>query len=448
MACEHLYFLLKLVLFVTAVFLLLFCFSLCGVYNFAIPHGKVFYSPILFVAGGNGALMSGFSPPRTRQGTIYCSNMDSEEAKALSERLDVFQANQDGLNTSVQELSVLLTKLSVEISEFKQVKENSAKKSAEIVNSDNKNADVPSTDTNGMDSGQFPRPNSSLFLNPTHTEHRLLTRRDIDANFLAFSKQNPSTWFKVTEERFEYLGITSDEDKFWVVLKCIGPALFDELEAFLPSLRPENKYPILKTEILRKLAQSEDDKLDRLLRESNIGKRTPSEYFNVIQSLSSGIMNQDAALRFWWKGLPTDIAISVDPEIHNLDTAAAVEKANRIAELKRRNESQASNVSICVAETPQASRDGSQQGMAERMDRIEAFVKNESRSRKASKNKSKHFKSRNRSVSNEPVKTSSWLCFYHHSYGEQAKYCAKGCTWKSQQEAKLNLPQNSNSKNE
>ena len=94
----------------------------------------------------------------------------------------------------------------------------------------------------------------------------------------------------------------------------------------MPCLKSGNKYPALKAEILRKLAQSEGDKLDRLLCQSSMGKRTPSEYFNIIQSLSTGIMNPDAALRFWWKGLLTHIAISIDLEIHKLDSTAAIEK--------------------------------------------------------------------------------------------------------------------------
>lgn len=395
--------------------------------------------------------MSGSSPPHTRRGTCYSRNMDAE-IKAVSDRVDKIQLEYVELNNLVKGLNENLTEVLAELQESKL-------KSDTSLNNPNENGSEdlskPGTDLAAGGSGaissslsQSASVNKSSFF-----EHKLLKRRDIDANFLAFSKQNPGTWFKVTEERFDYLGITSDEDKFWVTLKCIGPSLFDELEAFLPSLRPDSKYPILKAEILRKLAQSEDDQLDRLLRQSSMGKRTPSEYFNVVQSLSSGIMNQDAALRFWWKGLPTDIAISVDPEIHKLDTSAAVEKANRIAELKRRSELQSFNASVSSVESSLASRDINHSEIVDRIGRIEAFVRNESRSREISSNNRKRRISRKRSTSENSNKTSDWLCFYHHNFGEKAKYCAKGCTWKAKsngalQDKKPALPLAPPSKNE
>lgn len=270
-----------------------------------------------------------------------------------------------------------------------------------------------------------------------------LSRQDINANFLTFSRQNPTTWFSVTENRFEYLDINSDEDRYWITLKCLGPTFFDELQAFMPSLQPGNKYPALKAEILRKLAQSEHDKLDRLLRESSIGERTPLEYFNTVQSLAAGIMSKDAALRFWWKGLPTDIAISVDPEIHQLDSAAAVAKANRIAEFKKSKEGKLPDTSIAPVEAARPLAGTSSEVLA----RIEALVTRDTRSRQARPRRFKRSNSRHRPKSVNRDERTGRLCFYHYEFGDEAKRCRKPCAWKKKQPGKAIESGVSNQKN-
>lgn len=298
---------------------------------------------------------------------------------------------------------------------------------------------VPTGQVLNLNANSDPRPSSGLTPPPLQPllgspARKQLSQQDINANFLTFSSQNPATWFSVTENRFDYLEITSDEEKYWITLKCLGPTYFDELQAFMPSLQTGNKYPALKAEILRKLAQSEHDKLDRLLRESSMGERSPSEYFNTVQSLAAGIMSKDAALRFWWKGLPTDIAISIDLEIVQLNSAAAVEKANRIAEFKRSKEVKSFDHSIAPVEGARTLVGTN----SEVLTRIEALEKRDMRSRQAKQRRFERGGYRDRSKSANRDEGTDRLCFYHYEFGDKARRCRKPCAWKRKQPAQGN----------
>lgn len=359
------------------------------------------------------------SPAHTRSGTSYNLIMSDTEN---SEN----EARRDDLNRQVTELGAKVERLLglIEATQLRPLETASPpnqpgtpSNTSGLIEGIREVNDVShgSVEQSSLNS-TAPDPSSNVL-----PARKQLSRQDIDANFLAFSRQNPSTWFSITEERFEYLNISSDEDKYWIILKCLGPAFFDELQAFMPSLRSGHKYPALKAEILRKLAQSEDHKLDRLLLESQMGKRTPSEYFNIVQNLSAGIMSPDAALRFWWKGLPTDIAIGIDPEIHKLDSLAAVEKANRIAELKRSKESSQLHSSIASVGTNPVPLEDSPKVLA----RLEALEKRESFLKKTPSKLKQGKRTRPRSRSRD-----KWLCFYHFKHGDKARFCLEPCAWK------------------
>lgn len=400
------------------------------------------------------------SPSRTRLGTIFKINMSNNDNNgSKSDAQSPTKETQDpseplsewktGLESQVADLAKQMSLMLIEM-KTSLVPSPSQPAPVAIANSSVSLGQPGQTGGNSVPTGQSlnlnansdPRPSSGLTPPPLQPPlqpplgspaRKQLSQQDINANFLTFSSQNPATWFSVTENRFDYLEITSDEEKYWITLKCLGPTYFDELQAFMPSLQTGNKYPALKAEILRKLAQSEHDKLDRLLRESSMGERSPSEYFNTVQSLAAGIMSKDAALRFWWKGLPTDIAISIDLEIVQLNSAAAVEKANRIAEFKRSKEVKSFDHSIASVEGTRLVGTNS-----EVLTRIEALEKRDMRSRQAKQRRFERSGYRDRSKSSNRDEETERLCFYHYEFGDKARRCRKPCAWQRKQPAQGN----------
>ena len=227
------------------------------------------------------------------------------------------------------------------------------------------------------------------------------------------------------EPRFAALNITEDEDRYWQVVKNLGIGLVTKMADVLTTLPPGSKYETLKAYLVKKYAESDEEKLERLFRESTLGDRLPSELYTEMKRCGNTQVHPDTILRIWWRRLPDDIAVAIDNEIAQRDAVQAVEKADRLANLRK--SSSEAHVGAIASQALASSNASPNDELNVLYARIAALEKRESRSESRDSHSRRRGRSRSRSKSRPP----EWVCRLHYKFGADARYCVQPCAYAS-----------------
>lgn len=246
-----------------------------------------------------------------------------------------------------------------------------------------------------------------------------------------FWSDDPEMWFVQIEQQFLLAGITSEDTKFSYVAGHLEPKYAAEVRDILTNPPAQNKYVRLKTELIKRLSESQENKVRRLLEHEEIGDRKPSQFLRHLRSYAGSIVPDEVLRPLWLSRLPSTIqAILASRSKSPLDDMA--ELADAIAEtITPRGH---------VAET-QVQKPESLEALMQRMilvmtSQIEE-VKNTLRQEisAATARDHNHFRgrSRNRSFSrdsrNRSQSRKDGRCWYHRKFGASAEKCTKPCSY-------------------
>lgn len=78
-----------------------------------------------------------------------------------------------------------------------------------------------------------------------------------------FWTDRPAVWFTQAEAQFHLAGINNDMTMFSHVISIIDQRLIGEIEDIIMNPPAENKYNILKQELIRRLSTSEQQRVER-----------------------------------------------------------------------------------------------------------------------------------------------------------------------------------------
>ncbi|XP_047990749.1 uncharacterized protein LOC125229853 [Leguminivora glycinivorella] len=122
-----------------------------------------------------------------------------------------------------------------------------------------------------------------------------------------FWADRPAVWFAQAEAQFHLAGIKTDITKFSHVISIIDQRLIGEIEDVIMNPPEDDKYKILKEELIRRLSVSEQQRVERLLSSEELGTRKPSAFLRHLQSLA-GTAKDDTILRqLWMRRLPGQV---------------------------------------------------------------------------------------------------------------------------------------------
>jgi hypothetical protein len=120
--------------------------------------------------------------------------------------------------------------------------------------------------------------------------------------------ERPASWFTQAEAQFHLAGICNELTKFYHVISQLDEKCVAEVEDIINSPPQQDPYTTLKTELVKRLCPSRDQRTRQLFTLEDMGDRKPSQFLRHLWSLAPDI--PDNYLRILWTSrLPTNIQI-------------------------------------------------------------------------------------------------------------------------------------------
>ncbi|XP_076665014.1 uncharacterized protein LOC143367262 [Andrena cerasifolii] len=147
-----------------------------------------------------------------------------------------------------------------------------------------------------------------------------------------FWPQKVSLWFRQLEAQFVIARITKDGTKFGYVVAQLDGKYAEEVEDIICNPPDTKKYNAIKTELIKRLSDSDKTRVRKLLETEEIGDRTPTQFWRHLKELAGSAVNEDFLTKMWKNRLPVKTQL-VLAATSDKDGVKLAEIADRVHEL-------------------------------------------------------------------------------------------------------------------
>lgn len=231
-----------------------------------------------------------------------------------------------------------------------------------------------------------------------------------------FQRTDPELWFAMLERSFSLSGITMDETKFSYATQ--GLDLESQLEVRDILINPPklNKFDTIKSELVKRLSKTQEQRHRQLLEREELGDSKPSQFLRRLRNLSGPGMSDDLLRTLWAGRLPRAMqGILATQKKAPLDEMAELADAIAESEFPLRSVAEASPKSdmLLLQKEIAALRIeiNEVRGFQNKL-----FVKRERAQRSRSSSRSR---------------SNGGCCWYHRRFGKNATKCNKPCSFQS-----------------
>uniref|UniRef100_A0A6P7GQ31 Uncharacterized protein LOC114340729 n=1 Tax=Diabrotica virgifera virgifera TaxID=50390 RepID=A0A6P7GQ31_DIAVI len=236
-----------------------------------------------------------------------------------------------------------------------------------------------------------------------------------------FWPNDPEIWFLQVENQFTLANITSDATKFNYIVANLETVYISEVRDIIVSPSATERYIKLKSELIKRLSASQQQKIKGLLEHEELDDRRPSQFLRYSQSLA-GITVPDNIVKSLWLGrlpsstqaiLATQAKASLGALAELADTISeAIAPSAQISEASNAREITIDKLTAELAEMK------IQLALSQAQAQTNTYRRNRSNSRARPY-------PRDRSYSREH--NSDILCWYHYRFGKQAQKFSPTC---------------------
>ncbi|CAN7993850.1 unnamed protein product, partial [Ixodes hexagonus] len=225
-----------------------------------------------------------------------------------------------------------------------------------------------------------------------------------------FWTADPELWFLQVESQFTARHITADLTKYHHVVSSLPPTTASEIRDLLFAPPANDAYGTLKRTLIRRVTPSEPQRLQQLLREADLGDRTPSQLLRQMQQLlGSTASGLDSLLlrEIFLQRLPTSVRMVV--------ISTGEKDLLKLAEL--------ADALMAVA-TPSVAAVQAEPTQPDQLHEIRAEISRLASTVAALQASGSH--APGRSATPRPQQTQK-VCWYHRKYGNAARNCVPPC---------------------
>ncbi len=244
-----------------------------------------------------------------------------------------------------------------------------------------------------------------------------------------FWPSDPEVWFAQVEAYFTTRRITAQRTRFDHVVASLSPEVATEIRDLI--LRPpaNQPYKVLREQLIKRTAASEQRRLQQLFHAEELGDRKPSQLLQRMQQLLGDRTEatEGTFLReLFLQRLPATVRMvlaSTGTSATTLEQLA--DRADKVVEV-------AAPTIAATSASPQLPELLSEiEQLRTELRRLQTSVHTLSRQSRSRGRSS----SRNQALSPSPGRASSdnpTVCWYHHKYGELARKCKPPCSHAAQ----------------
>ncbi|CAK9796161.1 hypothetical protein ANTPLA_LOCUS672 [Anthophora plagiata] len=115
-------------------------------------------------------------------------------------------------------------------------------------------------------------------------------------------------WFKLLEAQFASARITKDESKFNITIANLGESYIEQVEDVVINPPATGQYECLKSELIKRLAESDSTRVRKLLEGEELGDRTPpSQFLRHLRALAGTCVSEPLLRTLWLGRLPNNV---------------------------------------------------------------------------------------------------------------------------------------------
>lgn len=222
---------------------------------------------------------------------------------------------------------------------------------------------------------------------------------------------NIEAWFNSMGYWFGAVGINNEQQKIRIILSQFDPNVIMLLNDSIETAPEIGKRDFIQKLLVSHFADSEQRKLNRLLSEMPLGDKRPSELYYEMKRVAGNVLGETALKGLWAQRLPSAaqavIAASSGTAVEFTKIADAIVDAivpNTVQQVATAPLSELAELKAVIAELK---------------NQINAMPR-QSRSRSRQRS---HTPANNSTNAN----TNSNECWYHQTYGRDARNCREGC---------------------
>ena len=247
-----------------------------------------------------------------------------------------------------------------------------------------------------------------------------------------FWPEDPEMWFVQIEQQFAVSDITSENTKFSDVFGNLEPKYASEVRDVLTNPPTQNRYTKLKTELIKRLSETQENKVRRLLEHEEIGDRKPSQFLSHLRSLAGTVAPDDVLRPLWLSRLPSGtqaiLATRTQSPLNEMAELADV-VAETLAPRGRIAEVQAHN----TIETLESLMQRMMPTMTTHIEEVKNSLRQEIVAvAYPSRNRKNVFRGKSRDRSRSRGRSQNrgdGICSYHRKFGSSAQKCTKPCSY-------------------
>jgi hypothetical protein len=116
----------------------------------------------------------------------------------------------------------------------------------------------------------------------------------------------PALWFAQAEAQFELAAVTRQRTKFNYMVSQLNPHQAAEVEDIIIAPPEHKPYNRLKSELLRRLSTSREQRVRQLLSHEEMGDRKPSQFLRHLKGLEPDVPD-DFLSNIWASRLPQHV---------------------------------------------------------------------------------------------------------------------------------------------
>ena len=238
----------------------------------------------------------------------------------------------------------------------------------------------------------------------------------------------PEAWFLQAESAFRSCSVRREQRKYdYIMQQLPAEAVKAVYDAVLKCQDIENPYTTLKTALISRYTISNTNRLEKLLAGTEMGDRTPSQYFTSLKLLAGNLseINEQLLTSIWLRRLPPLVQV-IAQEKSKAGVEIMLASADSAFEVYQRQNTSIFEMNSGMQQSASTSLENCLLNLEKSINAMEKKFTEMG-------NWNLRSRSRNRSGSRTRgnSKERSDFCFYHNRFGNKARKCRQPCNYKT-----------------